>query len=212
MTKNTSDPIQEQLIKARREQILKAAIQVFAEKGFQRATIRDVAKTAGIADGTIYNYFENKTALILGILNYMNETEERDSDLGQAVGQDLHAFFRDYLGKRYTFMTQEGLDILRAVLPEVLVNPELRDAYMQQIILPTFDISEKHFSKLVEDGTVRPIDVPITLRLISSMFLGAIMLRMMGDPVMENQWGDIPEAVVSMTLDGIIAKKDDMTK
>jgi hypothetical protein len=31
---------------------------------------------------------------------------------------------------------------------------------------------------------------------------------MMGDPVMEDQWGDIPEAIVSMTLDGIMEKKD----
>jgi TetR/AcrR family transcriptional regulator, fatty acid metabolism regulator protein len=208
MAKEKSDPIQEQLIQARRDQILGAAIQVFAEKGFQRATIRDVAKAAGIADGTIYNYFENKTALIMGILNRMNETEHRDEDLGQAVGMDLREFFKTYIGKRYTYMTEEGLDILRAILPEVLVNPELREAYMEQIIMPTFALSEKHFAKLVEDGTIRPVDVPLTLRLISSTFLGLMLLRMMGDPVVENQWDDLAEAVVSMTLDGLSEKKD----
>ena len=55
MARDKQDPIQEQLIQARRDQILKAAVAVFAEKGFQKATIRDVAKMAGIADGTIYN-------------------------------------------------------------------------------------------------------------------------------------------------------------
>src|SRR5689334_12085748 len=141
MAKEKTDPIQEQLIQARRDQILAAAINVFAEKGFQRATIRDVAKAAGIADGTIYNYFENKTALMLGILNRMNETDQRDEDLGQAVGQDLHEFFESYIGQRYSYMNEEGLKILRAILPEVLVNPELRKAYMEQIILPTFKLS-----------------------------------------------------------------------
>jgi TetR/AcrR family fatty acid metabolism transcriptional regulator len=206
--KEKSDPIQEQLIQARRDQILAAAIQVFAEKGFQRATIRDVAKAAGIADGTIYNYFENKLALMLGILNHMNETEQRDDDLAQAVGQDLHEFFRTYIGQRFALMNDEGLEILRALLPEVLVNQELRETYMEQIITPTYAISEKHFTQLVEDGTVRPVDVPLTMRLISATFLGLMLLRMLGDPVVTNQWGDLPEAVVSMTLDGLAEKKD----
>ena len=207
MAKEKSDPIQEQLIRARRDQILTAAISVFAEKGFQHATIRDVAKAAGIADGTIYNYFENKTALILGILDRMNETERRDEDMEQGTHMDLHTFFQAYIRQRYTYMSQEGLEILRAVLPEVLVNPELRDAYMEQIITPTFAVSEKHFATLVEDGTVRPVDVPLTMRLISSTFLGLMLLRMMGDPVVTNQWDDLPGAVVAMTLDGLSGNK-----
>lgn len=203
MAKEKTDPIQEQLIQARRDQILAAAIDVFAEKGFQRATIRDVAKAAGIADGTIYNYFENKTALMLGILNRMNETDQRDEDLGQAVGQDLHEFFESYIGQRYSYMNEEGLKILRAILPEVLVNPELRKAYMEQIILPTFKLSEKHFGRLVEDGTIRPVDVSLALRVISSTFLGLLLLRIMDDPVITARWDDLPETVVSMTLDGL---------
>ena len=75
MTQN--DPIQAQLTAARRNQILDAATKVFAEKGFQRATIKEVAKEAGIADGTIYIYFKNKNALMLGILDRLNATEQR---------------------------------------------------------------------------------------------------------------------------------------
>ena len=55
----TPDPIQELVTAARRKQILDAATQVFAEKGFHRATIKDIARVAGIADGTIYTYFDS---------------------------------------------------------------------------------------------------------------------------------------------------------
>src|SRR5437660_7884477 len=72
------DTQQELLIAARRSQILDAATKVFAEKGFHPTTIKDIAREASIADGTIYIYFENKTALMLGILDRMNETEQRD--------------------------------------------------------------------------------------------------------------------------------------
>lgn len=53
---------------ARREQILNAALRVFAEKGFARASNRDVARETGITPGLIYYYFENKEALLRTIL------------------------------------------------------------------------------------------------------------------------------------------------
>src|SRR5579884_1574030 len=45
------DPIQAQLIAARRKQILEAAVKVFAEKGFHQTTIKEIAIEAGIAQG-----------------------------------------------------------------------------------------------------------------------------------------------------------------
>jgi len=51
----------------KRELILRAAIEVFAEKGFHQARVSDVAARAGVADGTIYLYFKNKDDLLLSI-------------------------------------------------------------------------------------------------------------------------------------------------
>ena len=48
--------------------ILRAADQVFRESGFERAEMRAIAQRAGIAVGTIYNYFPNKWGLFLRIL------------------------------------------------------------------------------------------------------------------------------------------------
>lgn len=49
------------------EKILEAAIDVFAEKGFHHARISDIARKAGVADGTIYLYFRNKDDVLLHI-------------------------------------------------------------------------------------------------------------------------------------------------
>jgi TetR/AcrR family fatty acid metabolism transcriptional regulator len=203
MTREKQDPIQEQLIQARRNQILDAATTVFAEKGFQRATIRDVAKAAGIADGTIYNYFENKTALMLGILDRLNQTEQRDEDIAQVEQMDLRAFVQSYLRQRFAFMTEEGLEVFQAVLGEVLVNAELRTQYMEQIIEPTYELSAKYFQRAVEEGRIRPMDVPLSLRVTSAMFLGLIVLRIMGDKEVSAKWDALPELLTTMLLDGI---------
>jgi len=51
----------------RREAIIEAAIEVFSEKDFKAASISEIAKKAGVADGTIYQYFKNKEDLFFSI-------------------------------------------------------------------------------------------------------------------------------------------------
>ncbi len=51
----------------KRRRILDAAVAVFAEKGFFQARVSDIARLAGVADGTIYLYFKNKDDLLISI-------------------------------------------------------------------------------------------------------------------------------------------------
>ncbi len=60
----------------RRQQIIVAAKRVFSEKGFNKATMEDIAKEAELSPGTLYLYFKNKeelyASLSLRILQYLN--------------------------------------------------------------------------------------------------------------------------------------------
>lgn len=51
----------------KRERILRAAIRVFARKGFYATRVSEIAKAAGVADGTIYLYFKNKDDVLISI-------------------------------------------------------------------------------------------------------------------------------------------------
>lgn len=50
--------------------ILEAAITVFAEQGYFQSTIAQIAKEAGVADGTIYLYFKNKDDILVQFFNF----------------------------------------------------------------------------------------------------------------------------------------------
>jgi AcrR family transcriptional regulator len=52
---------------ARRRLILDAARDLFAEKDFKSVTVREIAKSAGVSIGTIYNYYDNITELFLDV-------------------------------------------------------------------------------------------------------------------------------------------------
>jgi AcrR family transcriptional regulator len=204
----TRDPIQELLIAARRTQILDAATTVFAEKGFHRATIKDIARVAGIADGTIYTYFASKTDVLLAILNRLNETTERGQQFAQGSAQDLRSFFLAYSRQRMSLLWPNA-EVFRAVLPEMLVNSELRDLYYQQVLAPTIAVGEQFFHTQSKQGEVRKIDMPLTVRAIASTFLGLLMLQLLGDQEIALRWEELPEVLTTLIFDGLFQKKTD---
>src|SRR5919197_3927757 len=64
----------------KRERILRAAIEVFAQSGYFNAKVSEIAKAAGVADGTIYLYFDGKEDLLITIFrehtrNYLQSLE-----------------------------------------------------------------------------------------------------------------------------------------
>lgn len=57
-----------------RKEILAAAAEVFAQKGFHEATIQEIARVAALSAGSLYNYFENKDALFSDLLEDVQES------------------------------------------------------------------------------------------------------------------------------------------
>ncbi|MEB2777850.1 TetR/AcrR family transcriptional regulator [Algoriphagus sp. D3-2-R+10] len=53
--------------------IILSALDLIQEHGFHASPVSQVAKNAGVAAGTIYTYFENKEALIIGVFEYVTE-------------------------------------------------------------------------------------------------------------------------------------------
>jgi AcrR family transcriptional regulator len=60
-----------QLVSDRREQIIKAAITVFHERGFHVATTSDIAKEAGLTQSNLYNYVTSKQDVLLLVCNHL---------------------------------------------------------------------------------------------------------------------------------------------
>ena len=203
------DPIQDQLIAARRGQILDAATKIFAEKGFHRATIKDVAKAADIADGTIYNYFDNKTALMLGILDRLNETSQREEHFSQATKTTLSDWVHEYFRERHQALGAQGFDLFQILLSEIMVNPELRDLYVEQVLQPTFDLAKRYFQKWMKEGSIKKIDPALSMRAISGMFLGITILRLMGDQELQKRWDEMPDVMAEIILNGMTEDNDE---
>jgi TetR/AcrR family fatty acid metabolism transcriptional regulator len=74
---------------SKRERILRAAVDVFAEHGYFNAKVAQIAKAAGVADGTIYLYFDGKEDLLITIFrehtrNYLRALEQQMANVNRA--------------------------------------------------------------------------------------------------------------------------------
>jgi len=79
----------------KRERILAAAVSCFGKDGFYRTRIRDIARRAGVADGTVYLYFEGKEALLgavfTSVMEGFLERGRARADATLPVGERLRA-------------------------------------------------------------------------------------------------------------------------
>jgi AcrR family transcriptional regulator len=198
----TQDPIRQLLIEARSNQILDAAARVFAERGFHRATTRDIAREAGVAEGTIYNYFDCKDDLLIGIMMRLSKVESISAQLEDALDQDVRAFLLAIARHRMALIEQ-NYETLLAILPEILVNPGLRDQFYRQFAEPLAALLEQFVYARMQSGDVCPLDAPLAVRSVQGLFIGLMVLRMLGDGILASHWSDLPEVLVDMLFDGL---------
>ena len=192
----------ERLKREREARILDAAATVFARKGFHQATIREIAKLADVADGTIYNYFDNKFDLLVGIMARIAELEQLPGELVQALQGDVRDFFVTAFQERMGRIEQ-GQEMLQAVLPEVFVNPDLREQFYRQYVLRISKLLEQYLQAQIELGHMRAVNVPLTVRMVQGMFVGLLVLRILGDEPLRSGWEDVPEVLATLVYDGL---------
>jgi AcrR family transcriptional regulator len=202
------DGVRDLVVRARREQILEAATRVFAEKGFRRATTREVAREAGVSEGTIYNYFEDKDDLLMAILHRLNETERRVEDFEEGAASDFRGFLEEYLRRRMS-LVWENREVFRVVLSEMLVNAELRELYLRRVIEPTMRIAEENFRSRMDQGEVRRTDASLAMRSVAGAVLGLLVLGLLGDEEVGSRPDEIPVVLAGLLVHGLGATEGD---
>ena len=189
----------------RRTQILEAATQVFAEKGYHRATTKDIARAASVAEGTIYLYFENKAELLMALLEHLDQATTQTPDLTAGLEMSPRAL----LTKRMEAdLAQLGpnFGLVLAILPEVLADPALRREYYQRLVAPGLDSLTAHLQIRQERGEVKVGSIPMTVRIFMASMLGLEMLHILGDEAVRDAWKDpagLAENISQLLFDGL---------
>ena len=154
----------------KRERILKAAIRVFARKGFYSTRVSEIAKAAGVADGTIYLYFKNKDDVLISIF------QDRITKLLELLSAAL-AEPRSFEEKLHMCIDlQLGLLGSSRELAEVItVNLRQSSRLLKQFGAPLFGRYLETIARVFEEGQAQGIvRSDLSARVLARALWGAL--------------------------------------
>lgn len=206
MQPNSID-IKEQLAETRRTQIVLGAAQVFAEKGYHRATTREIAQAAGISEGTIYNYFDSKRDLLVAMVELI-AIRSVETLLIDHPPDDPRELFRAMLQDRHRLMQEQGY-IIAPLLAEIFADAELREVLYRQLALPFTRHLEQYIQKHMDTGQFRQLNPILVTRAFIGVFLINFALKESGlDPrYAEISIETMIETLLTLLLDGLQKKE-----
>ncbi|SDG33898.1 TetR/AcrR family transcriptional regulator [Desulfosporosinus hippei] len=151
----------------RRQDILEAALNIFTEKGYNGSTTAEIAKAAGVAEGTIFRHFATKKELLIAVLKPKILTGIISLDKEQ---EDPVEFFRCFLKNRLELI-KENDGLVRFMFAEAQYHDEVREALSNGILGDGINIVKPWFNKGVEEGVFKPIPFPAMMRSFMGMVL-----------------------------------------
>lgn len=203
------------IIAERKQQILDAALSVFSEKGFALATTAEIARTAGIAEGTIYNYFPSKRELFVAVIQNFIITVPLLELVDKLPRGNIAGTFTDILHNRFRLIESENISGIPVLMGEIVRDPGLKALWAERFLHPFLARMEKIYRAVMASGKVRPIEPSILVRSIGGMLLGFLMLKMMeGDssPMNRLPREKVVDAMLDLILHGLLEEDAEAKK
>lgn len=160
-------------------QILKAAIETFAEKGYAASSTSEIAQKAGVAEGTIFRHYKTKKELLFSIIAPMvaklvapfvlkefNKVLDTPFDRFEDL---LRAIIRDRLG-----FLQKNKKVIQIFLQEIPFHPELREQYIQVVSKEVITRAKKIVQHYQQKQQVIDIPPMSAIRLTASTLIGYV--------------------------------------
>lgn len=201
----------EENLTEKQKKIITAAIDSFSEKGYAATSTSEIAKKAGVAEGTIFRHYKTKKELLVSIVAPL-----MTKLIGPIIVNDFHKvldqpyenaedFLRATIENRRAIV-QRLLPVIKIIIQEIPFQPELKEQFVEQIAKKVFNRILILIKGYQEQGQL--IDIPpisIARFAVTSIF-GYLFSRYIFFP--DSDWDDEleTELTVQFILHGIAKK------
>lgn len=173
--------IEDETLTEKQKKIILAAIESFSEKGFAATSTNEIAKKAGVAEGTIFRHYKTKKELLLSITAPMMTKMIAPfviNDINKVLKhqyESLEDFLRAMVQNRIEFI-QNNVPLIKILLQEIPFHSDLREQFIE-------NIGKKVYARFIElakfyqeKGDIID-DIPTTsiVRLIASNLIGFVI-------------------------------------
>ncbi|WP_347549659.1 TetR/AcrR family transcriptional regulator [Pseudalkalibacillus hwajinpoensis] len=189
----------------KQKRIVESAIEMFSEKGFSASSTSEIARRAGVAEGTIFRHYKTKKDLLLAIVtpvmsNLVAPFIVRDLD---KVLKQEYEHYEDFLKamvrNRHDFIRRH-LPIVKILIQEIPFQEELRSQFINLVAKDIYRRFEKIVIHFQEKGELIQVPPSSVIRLSISSIIGFFFARYIFLP--ENEWNE--EEEINITIQFIM--------
>ena len=191
-------------IDRRRREIIDAAVRIIAELGYANTTTKAIADAADIAEGTLYNYFESKRDILLGILQrFQQEADELLDDIESLEGAaDPVAIVEWALNLLLT-----RLPFTRVLLAESWTDDELLRGYATERVTGVYQRVKSFIVGRMKSDDFRNVDPDLATKMVLGVCVAPVLpvMRGVAEPPSPEELHAIAVAAVDLMMHGLEA-------
>lgn len=196
----------------KQKKIIMAAIDSFSEKGYAATSTSEIAKKAGVAEGTIFRHYKTKKDLLLGIIAPLFAKSIAPfviKDLDKVLDtkyERYEDFLRGMIANRVVFL-KHNLPLFKILIQEIPFHPDLKEQFTEHIAKSLFERFEKLVEYYQEKGQVIQIPPSSVIRMTLTTIMGYFFTRYFILP--DADWNDEKEIerTIQFLLHGLSSKE-----
>ena len=149
--------------KQRPDQVLDAALKLFAKKGYGATKVEDIAREAGLSKGSIYRYFTSKEDIFEALINravtpFTDQAVKLTQSRTDSPEETIRAIFLVFAAR---LSNAESLSLPHIVLQEAGRFPKLAKLYRDRVMDRYMSALEATITRGIEAGHFRPVNVQL---------------------------------------------------
>ncbi|MDV3426266.1 MAG: TetR/AcrR family transcriptional regulator [Bacillota bacterium] len=165
------------------DRIMDSAIKLFYQKGYNGASTSEIAKEAGIAEGTIFRYFKTKKEILNQVLIKLIEnlsqsliTDRMDMLLKENKGQSTRDILKVILSDRVV-MIDENWETIKIIITEMQFHEDIKEAFFKNVVSRVDKLLDKLIESGIEKGCIKNINKVLIKQVIVGNFASYIIRK-----------------------------------
>lgn len=195
------------------EKILKSAIKLFSQKGFSATTTSEIAKDAGVAEGTVFRYYKTKKHLLIKVMGKLIEVmseELIENSAGKILKENQNINDKEIL--KMLLMDRLEVfnkywDIIQVVITEMQFHKDIRESFLKNVVFKVKDVLSEFIERGIAKGRFKNFDSMVVSRTLIGTFMAYIIQKkIMGENILSENGQEIDE-IIELFLNGLAVNK-----
>jgi AcrR family transcriptional regulator len=146
-----------------RRRILETAADLFARKGVDSVSLREIAQAAGIRESSLYNHFDGKTGILETLfedfIRLTPQARPTDAELDQMLAiMQPEEVFKNILFHFASAVSSVLTNTAMIINQEKFKNPQAADMYYKYVVAEPADFYERLINKMAARAMIKPVD------------------------------------------------------